>query len=246
MNKIMSPSNENFKYWKTLTTSKGLKASQDFLLSGEDLVREFLKNPRGLKVLGELVPEGRSPISSSKYVAELPQKLFEDLDVIGTKFNLLVVPQPLVKKATSATPQTKPSGLEVILPLGDPGNLGAALRSCEAFGVQRVYLTEESAHPFLPKTVKASAGSCYRLELVRGLKLSDYVPHSWGLAHPGENLMNLEWPKDIRLVVGEEGSGLGNLEPLKRISIPISESVESLNATVALSLALYDYRTKQK
>lgn len=245
MNRIMSPSNENFKYWKTLTTSKGLKSSEDFLLSGEDLVREYLKNPRGLKLLGEIVPEGRSPISSSKYVAELPQKLFDDLDVIGTKFNLLVVSQPVLKKATSDTPKFPPKGLEVILPLGDPGNLGAALRSCEAFGVQRAFLTEESAHPFLPKTVKASAGSCYRLELIRGLKLSDFAPFSWGLAHPGEDLMKLEWPKDIRFVVGEEGSGLGDLEPLKRISIPISASVESLNATVALSLALYDYRCKQ-
>lgn len=240
----MSPSNENFKYWKSLTTSKGLKSSEHFLLSGEDLVREFLKNPRGLKLMGELMPEGRAQISSSKYVSELPQKLFEDLDVIGTKFNILVVSQPVLKRATPETPTSKPQGLEVILPVGDPGNLGAALRSCEAFGVQRVFLTEESAHPFLPKTVKASAGSCYRLELIRGLKLSDYVTHAWGLAHPGENLITLKWPADIRLVVGEEGSGLGDLEPLKRISIPISASVESLNATVALSLALYDYRLK--
>lgn len=244
MNKIMSPSNENFKYWKSLTTSKGLKAAEHFLLSGEDLVREFLKNPRGLKLQGELVREGGSPISSSKYVAELPQKLFEDLDIIGTKFNMLVVSQPVMKKALAETPSSKPQGLEVILPVGDPGNLGAALRSCEAFGVSRVFLTEESAHPFLPKTVKASAGSCYRLELIRGLKLSDYVTHSWGLAHPGENLMTLKWPKDVRLVLGEEGSGLRDLQPLKRISIPISDSVESLNATVALSLALYDYRSK--
>ena len=53
-----------------------------------------------------------------------------------------------------------------------------------------------------------------------------------------------QWPKDVRLLVGEEGPGLPPFSFGKRIAIPMTESVESLNAVAAASMALYAYRVQ--
>ena len=53
-----------------------------------------------------------------------------------------------------------------------------------------------------------------------------------------------QWPKDVRLLVGEEGPGLPPFSFGKRLAIPMTESVESLNAVAAASMALYAYRVQ--
>jgi TrmH family RNA methyltransferase len=132
-----------------------------------------------------------------------------------------------------------PHGIEVVLPVGDPGNLGALLRSCEAFGVGRVILTKEAAHPFLPKAVKASAGSALRLPLLRGPALAEFPNSCIALDANGNDIKDFIWPANGLLVVGEEGAGLGRKKSKFDFHLRIpTEGVESLNAVVAASIAL--------
>lgn len=238
---IQSPSNETFKSFLSLTTAKGLKKEGLFLLSGKDLVSEYLNLPPSKvpKLVAEIVSGNMASVSPAPILYELLPDLFNQLDIIGTHSPILVLEQPEV----SAWESKSPSGLEVILPLGDPGNLGACIRSCEAFGAQSVILTQEAAHPFLPKSVKASAGSVYRMPLKRGPQLKDIGTPVHALDARGKNIYNYQWPKDLYLLVGEEGAGLRFDTYENLLSIPI-QSVESLNATVSVSLALFHYRSQ--
>ena len=108
-------------------------------------------------------------------------------------------------------------------------------------------LTSEAANPFLPKAVKASSGSCYRLNLANGPGLqdcrTDKVGEVIGLDAAGAPLNDFKWPQNLRLLVGEEGSGLGHLTPKILLNIP-TQGVESLNAVVATSIALFHYRNQ--
>lgn len=235
--KIESASNDTFRMFSSLTISKGLKKEGLFILSGEKIIHEFLKKPN-LKIAYELVTEKLSPLTSAK-ITLLSQELFNELDVVGTHFNLLVLEQPKIEKLEALT---KPKGFEVVLPVGDPSNLGALLRSCEAFGVDKVILTAEAANPFLPKAVKASAGSILRLQLFKGPALFEIPSDCIALESGGIPLSDFKWPKDCRLVVGEEGPGLKNLKYETKISIP-TLGVESLNAVVAASIALYSRKS---
>lgn len=240
--KIESSANSVFKKFLSLTTSKGLKAEGLFILGGEKLIREFLQNPH-LEIDAEVVPDGAPAISSAKSVFEMSRNLFNELDTQGTHFNLLIVSQPLIKKFEPSAPQ----GLEVICPLGDPGNLGAIIRSAEAFGMSKVILTQEAAHPFLPKAVKAAAGSLLRMPLFRSGPLVDFTSDLIALDQGGLDLEDFSWPKNCRLMVGEEGPGLsraaGKLKFQQILSIR-TRGVESLNAVVAASLAFHDYARK--
>ncbi|GIL17343.1 MAG: hypothetical protein BroJett040_10940 [Oligoflexia bacterium] len=241
MIEISSSSNPHFQIWKSLLSSKGLKKEGLFILSGEKLIHEFLQNPH-LEIHAEILNKKLRPVTNGAKKYILAQELFDELDEVGTHFNLLILSQPEVKKADLTQ---KSKGLHVIAPLGDPSNLGALIRSAEAFDVAQFILTEEAAHPFLPKCVKASAGSVLRIPLLKGPKLSQIQhPTLIGLDLNGENLTEFHWPKDCYLIVGEEGPGLGQIQLYKKIKIPIS-GVESLNAVIATSIALYSYRSQQ-
>lgn len=241
MLEISSTTNSLFKKFLSLTEAKGLKKEGLFLLSGKNLTQEFLRNP-GLKIESEIWMEGQTPQCPAKLQVKLSKALFEEVDVLGTKSPIFVLQQPEIQEWNFTKP---PNGLHLLAPLGDPSNLGALLRSAEAFGVQNVILLKESAHPFLPKAIKASAGSLTRLKLWKGPGIRELKA-----AHPivaldlkGSPLSGFSWPELAYLLIGEEGAGLPAISGLLRVKIP-TENVESLNATVAASIALYEYRMK--
>ena len=169
---------------------------------------------------------------------ELKSSLFQQLDIFGTHFPLLVADTPAIDACKLSD---APMGLEILCGLSDPSNLGALLRSAEAFGASQVILLKEAAHPFHPKAVRASSGSCLRVPLTAGPSIKEI--HGAGpilaLDKTGESIAEFNWPKDCRLLIGEEGLGIpDDLISVQRISIPMQGQVESLNAVAATSVAL--------
>ena len=239
---IASAQNDTYKKLLSLTTSKGLKKEKLFLLSGENLINEFLKKPY-LEITHELITAKHKPlIANSAKTIEVSAELFAEIDVVGTGYNILVLEQPPISMLDAAALAAhKPQGIELVVPMGDPSNLGAMVRSAEAFGVKRVILSEEAAHPFLPKSVKASAGSVLRMPMLRGPALRLFPDTSLALDMGGTSIDDFTWPLHGLLVVGEEGKGLGDARFKQHISIP-TQKVESLNAVVAASVALALYK----
>lgn len=239
MKDISSRQNSKFKLWQSLLEAKGIKREGHCLVSGPKLLDEILAadSPR----VAELLHPSKGSLRHKDL--DVPQfrlsgDLFHELDVRGTKSTLAVVEAPELKVYVPAPAQ----GLEIVAALSDPANLGALIRSAEAFGVRRIILTKECASPFLPKTIAASSGSVFRVPLYSAPPLSDIdLPEAYGLDMDGENLVNLTWPKDVVLVLGEEGLGLPASLKLNRIRIPMSGKIESLNATAAASIALFSY-----
>ncbi len=246
MIEISSNTNDHFRRWMDLSQSRGIKKHGEFILMGDKLIAEFLKKPN-FKIKAEIIHEGHTPLTPPLAAQigrvplfKLPKALFNEVDVIGTHFNLLVLePKPLEILNVKSAAQ----GLEIVCPLGDPSNLGAIARSALAFDVTRLILTEESCTPYHPKAIKASAGALLNLPLVKTVKLADFVAQTEGiyaLDMKGENVATFDWPKSLRLVVGEEGPGFSGIKGLQRLSVPTG-SVESLNATVAASIAMFCY-----
>ncbi|MDR3423891.1 MAG: RNA methyltransferase [Alphaproteobacteria bacterium] len=234
---IESAQNATFKKLLSLTASKGLKEEGLFLLCGEKLVREFLRRPH-LKIVHEILAPGQSPLAAEATPVALSSSLFALVDVLGTRFNILALEQPTIPVLTAEEIKTyAPSGIELVAPIGDPGNLGALIRSCEAFAVPRVILSREAAHPFLPKAVKASAGSVLRVPLARGPALNEFPASCIALDLEGTSIDDFVWPEQALLLIGEEGPGFSASTFPTRVRIPTT-GVESLNVVVAASIAL--------
>jgi RNA methyltransferase, TrmH family len=145
--------------------------------------------------------------------------------------------------------------LVAVAGLQDPGNLGTILRSAEAFGAAGVLLGEGTVSPFNAKVVRGSAGSIFRLPMVR-VKLADV--HSQlrerGVrvvatsSHKGVPLPQANLVGPIAVLIGGEGAGVPR-ELLSKVdeivAIPHAAQVESLNAGVAASIVLYEIQRQR-
>lgn len=243
---IESAQNPQFKIWKDLHDSRGIRKHDAFLLAGRKLVPEALAR-HGARFQQVIATE-----ASDIHALDLPahidrfrvtKALFEVLDISGTNFPLLVGrAEPLPDADLGAAPQ----GLELMVALGDPNNLGAVCRSAAAFGVSRVILMEEAANPYHPKALRAGANAQLALEFTRGPSLRALeAVHGpvVALDSTGTAMSAFNWPRDVRIVLGEEGMGVPEALAAQRLAIATTGNVESLNATVAASLALYAHYT---
>lgn len=130
--------------------------------------------------------------------------------------------------------------------VSDPGNVGAVLRSAEAFGAAGVALGPATADPFSPKAVRASMGAVFGVPLSRVSAVSELPGIKIALAaSAGVPLRSLteepEAPRVTTLLVGAEREGLPDevLAQADHVAhIPIA--THSLNAAMAATVALYE------
>jgi TrmH family RNA methyltransferase len=158
---------------------------------------------------------------------------------------------------------TIPALIVIAAGIQDPGNFGTLIRSAEAFGATAVIGAEGTVNQWSPKTVRASAGSIFRLpvvksnseELITQLRAGDIATLALSTPQSREaqfgdgtsprssrRLQDSDLTRACALFVGNEGAGLPR-ELITQIdeflSIPQAR-VESLNAGVAASIALYE------
>ena len=188
----------------------------------------------GLRILEEAIRSGLRfrAVFFSESASARAERLLSQL---GAQVETLLLPDKLFASVVpSETPQGvaalarwKEFSLEDVLarsqvgPLlaiagvQDPGNLGTILRSAEAFGAGGVVLGEGTVSPFNPKVVRASAGSVFRLPVVR-TKLSDALGgmKERGLrlvataSHKGTPLDQAKLSGPLTIFIGSEGAGL--------------------------------------
>jgi len=133
----------------------------------------------------------------------------------------------------------------------DPRNLGAIVRSAAAFGAAGVVMTERRAAAMTASAWKSSAGAAARLPVAQVTNMARTIEDAkkigcFVIGLDGESDQSLSGMKvakeSVMIVVGSEGKGLSRLVREKCdlvVSIPMRATTESLNASVATSIALF-------
>jgi len=157
------------------------------------------------------------------------------------------VPQPL-------PPRTDGRGVIVLDGVQDPGNLGAILRSADAFRMEQVILLPGTADLYSPKTIRSAMGAVFR----QPVRAMDYEELAALLKERALRLVGADLgaeaddPRDmdfsnVAVAIGAEGQGLGEtvLSMCRgRVQIPMNAACESLNAGVAASIIMWEiYRS---
>lgn len=138
----------------------------------------------------------------------------------------------------------------------DPGNVGTAIRSAEAFSARAVLLGEKTASQFNSKVVRASAGSVFRQPVIH-VSLAEAIDTLKGhgmrvvatSSHKGKPLDEIDLTGSVAVLIGNEGSGLPPAIATRAdelVTIPHSPRVESLNAGIAASILLYEAWRQRK
>ena len=145
--------------------------------------------------------------------------------------------------------------------LQDPGNLGALARVAEAAGAVALFLGPGCCRLEHPRALRASAGSLLRLPTVENVRVAEVDAHlsragtgrppRWLSLAPrdGTDLYAADVSGPIVVAVGGEGLGLSSAVAERTdeyLTIPMTGPVESLNATVAAAVALFELARRRR
>lgn len=239
---ITSASNQYIKLASSLQSKAGRKKSTYFLLEGEVLINEAIKNNIDIDYIFFL--EGSEREHKSAELFSVDEKLMKKI----TSTESLVSQLALAKEFTKPKPEIN----DFILyceEIQDPGNLGSIIRSGFAAGVSSIYLSPNCADLYNTKTMRSTKGAAFHGHISKDIKLSElsseYTKIGSSLAANKSHYdLNLEDQKII-LMVGNEAKGLSKeAQELCDITvkIPMANNIESLNVTAATSILLFECR----
>ena len=251
MKTVTSKDNPVLKAARKLRTRKGREESGALLVAGQKLIREA--ESAGFAVERVFINAGaleRDEAAFGEYAKgiALEEKLFRDL--AGT-----VTPQPYL--AVVKRPETQKGAKRfrralVLDRVGDPGNVGAMVRSAHAAGMDGVWCVKGTADAFSDKAVRASAGAVFRLPVLEGLSAEECADLAKGhgmrlfvCSRGGMDLYDARLDGRVAIVIGNEGEGPQEtfLEAAHEdIWIPMSAGAESLNAAAAAAVVMYEMR----
>ncbi len=238
---ITSASNPTFQRCRDLLSGPGIRKHGDAILSGMRVCSEVLSRFPEQVVAWMTNTHHQPPPTSTIEWLRFSEPLFKELDVVGTHAPLLLVRVPAIAVWNDA--DAWPLGCTLFVPFQDPENIGAVIRSAAAFGVARVVLLREAAHPFHHRSARAAGPALFQVRLEQGPALEDLRVASVpliALDTTGPELSDAPFPDTFGLVVGVEGPGLpSSLRQCQRRRIEMQPGVESLNAATAAAIALY-------
>jgi TrmH family RNA methyltransferase len=247
---ISSRDNPIFKRLKKLADSaRARREAKMTLLDGEHLLAAYLEadgQPHTLVRAASFETGGLEHLTvrcpHAKAIV-LPDALFAELAPVATPTGLLAEAAWLTPPAIGTTP------LVIVLEdIQDPGNLGSMLRTGAAAGATLAVLSRGCHDPWSPKALRGGQGAQFVLPLQTAVDLpswlKDFAGRSVALALSEENrFYALDLTGALALIVGNEGAGLS--EAVRQAAsvqaqIPMRGKVESLNASAALAVAVFE------
>ena len=222
------------------------------MLEGEHVVSVYAERvgaPQSLIVTDDAVtrPAVRALVDRfSDLAVVVTESLFEEIATLPPDVGLLAVIE-----TPAPPPPVRVEFCLLIDDVQDPGNVGSMLRTAAAAGAAHVLMSKHSAFAWSPKVLRAGQGAHFCVDIHDDVDLP-----SWASAHRaaggevvamvasgGEALFGTTLRGRLAVAVGNEGSGLS--APLlatatRRITIPMHQGVESLNAAAAAAVVLFE------
>jgi TrmH family RNA methyltransferase len=253
---VQSKQNARLKELRRALAHPGRDALGLAGIEGPNLLEEALR--AGLRVPCVFVAQGAEhlleglPLPAQTEVLLLPRELLDSALATETPQPVAALVEPPQWAWTDVLRgRRKVAPLVVVLAgLQDPGNLGTILRSAQAFGADGLVALPGTVSAWNPKAVRASTGSVFRLPLLSAgaedcfARLREAGVKIWTTALRGaEAADRADLAGPVALLIGNEGNGVPEALAAQAdgaITIPCPGPVESLNASVAAAVLLYE------
>lgn len=240
----MNLSKKDIKLITSLQQKKYRQKYKLFVAEGVKVVKELLASSFELEKLYYTEDFFEGVISDNKTLINQSElKKISQLKTPNTVLGLFRIPdkKPIIS-----------NGLVVALDaVNDPGNLGAIIRLCDWFGVQKLVCSTTTVDCYNQKVVQASMGSLTRVEIIY-TNLVDYLKEvkspSFIADMDGENVYTSMLPQEAILVMGNEANGVSDEVRAvvhAKISIPrfgAVQETESLNVATATAILLSEFK----
>ncbi len=247
MIKITSSSNSKYKFFKSLQSKKARYEHGKYCVEGIKSVHDAICSGRRISeiLVSDEFSDGFDFGGNTVY--EIPKALFDRLSDTSTPQGVMAVME-MEKRAF--VPKMKKSYIFCDR-LNDPGNAGTIIRTADAAGLGGVIMSAGSVDIYSPKTVRASMGSFFNIETftdmtygeLKKLRDSGFLLIGGILSDGAMDYRDADYTRPAIIVVGNEANGISDevKELCVPVKIPIYGNAESLNASVAAALLMYEW-----
>ena len=235
MQQITSKENGLIKHIIKLKEKKYRKEYNEYLIEGVKIVEEAIEENAKIKQIiisqeaieSELVQKHlKEELQKIDYI-QVPSNIFKLISEVEKPQGVLAIIEKEKQK------EDIDYGQDIILALDDiqdPGNLGTIIRTADSVGLNQILISKGTTDPYNPKVIRSTMGAIFRVKIIECENL-------------GQTLKNI--------VIGNEANGVSKeikeKSDIKAI-IPMLGKTESLNASIATGVILYEYvrQTLQK
>ena len=253
---ITSKDNEIIKNIRKLKEKKYRDTNNEYIVEGLKLIEEAIEENVNIKKIVVCEECLKDSEIEQKFLYKIAK--YDCIYVSDKVFGLLtdvVNPQGMlavIEKEGTEDKINYTENIAVVLDgIQDPGNLGTILRTVDSVGLSQIILSKTSVDAYNPKVVRSTMGAIFRVKIIESENLVETLKnmkkHKFKVVatslEGSESIYNMDYNKKV-IVIGNESKGVSK-EILEiadaRIKIPMLGKTESLNASIATGVILYEY-----
>lgn len=239
---------------KLLTDNRFRKKSKVFVVEGQqenERAQQFDFNPVEFFIC-ENIFKGNIPTGKIHFVSE---KVYEKIAYRGTSEGIIGIYDTKEAELSSFRPKENAT-IIIVEGIEKPGNLGAILRSCEAFGIDALIITDAKADFYNPNVIRSSVGCLFGMQVFQAennetldfLKNNQFGIYTTIMDKSSEDLYKRDLTQRSAILFGTEHSGLSDFWNGKgnNTLIPMVGSIDSLNLSNAVAITCYESLRQKK
>ena len=256
MQVISSKDNELIKHIRKLKDKKYRDESNEYVVEGVKLVEEAVKENAKIKQIIVCEDTTRTYEIPTHIMLEIAK--YECISVSDKIFNIITQvtnPQGIMaiieKNAQNAKIDYTQDIIVVLDDVQDPGNLGTILRTVDSIGLNQIIVSKGTADAFNSKVVRSTMGAIFRIKIIEVENLAQAIKemrkHHFKLMvtslQTKNSIYDIDFNKKI-IVIGNEANGVSKeIQDMadEKAKIPMLGRTESLNASVAAGVVMYEY-----
>lgn len=236
---------------------EGRNGVREALLSGQKIEKIIVANGTFDKTINEILDLAKKRkikvnfLPSEALNKESITKKHQGVIAYGEDFEYSTLEDIL----NIANEKGKPHFILILDGIEDPHNLGSIIRVCDCMGVDGVVIAKNRACPVNETAIKSSAGASAYVKVAKVTNINDAIRYLkeqniWVYACElgGSDLTKSNLTGDVAIVIGSEGFGVSSLTKKLCdgiVTIPMEGHVNSLNASVATGMVLYECKKQR-
>lgn len=256
MQKITSKENETIKHIKKLKDKKYRDLNNQYIIEGIKLVSEAIQEKANIKQIIICDDCEKADIISKDLMYEIAkyeciyvtEKILKYISEVQAPQGILAV---LEKNNQNNGIDYTQDIIVALDDVQDPGNLGTILRTVDSVGLNQILVSKGTVDSYNPKVVRSTMGAIFRINIIEcedlEKTLEEIKKNHFKIVVSSLQTENTIYDIDYKnkvIVIGNEANGVEqSIQELadEKIKIPMIGKTESLNASVATGVILYEY-----
>ena len=253
---ISSKDNELIKHIKKLKDKKHRDESNEYIIEGVKLIEEAVKENAKIKKIIICEDTTRTYEIPTHIMYEIAKyeciyvtdKIFASITQVTNPQGIMAI---IEKSETDAQIDYTQDIIVALDDVQDPGNLGTVLRTVDSIGLNQIIVSKGTADAFNSKVVRSTMGAIFRVKIIEVENLPQAIKemrrHHFKLMvtslQTDNSIYDIQFNKKI-IVIGNESNGVSKeIQEMadEKAKIPMLGKTESLNASVAAGVVMYEY-----